>query len=40
MQERTHTLNELKNIEHVREFLINKGAIDADGFNNYITEIS
>lgn len=40
MQERTHTLNELKNIEHVREFLINKRAIDADGFNDYITEIS
>ncbi len=40
MQEREHTLNELKNIEKVRNFLINKGAIDADGFDDYMAELS
>lgn len=32
MQEREHTLAELNKMEQVRNFLLNGGAIDADGF--------
>jgi len=39
MQEREHTLRELNKMESVRNFLINEGAIDADGLMDYLTEI-
>lgn len=39
MQERAHTLAELNKMETVRNFLIDGGAIDADGFIDYISEI-
>jgi hypothetical protein len=39
MQEREHTLAELKNMENVRNFLIDGGAIDADGFVDFLSEI-
>ena len=39
MQEREHTLRELNKMETVRNFLINEGAIDADGFVDYLSEI-
>lgn len=38
MQEREHTLKELRKMEHVRNLLIEQGAIDADGFEDYLTE--
>lgn len=38
MQEREHTLEELRKMEQVRELLISEGAIDADGFENYLVE--
>lgn len=39
MQEREHTLRELNKMEYVRNFLINEGAIDADGLVDYLAEI-
>ena len=38
MQEREHTLKELCKMEQVRNLLIEQGAIDADGFEDYLTE--
>ena len=40
MQEREHTLRELNNMELVRSLLLQEGAIDADGFTDYLSEIS
>jgi hypothetical protein len=39
MQEREHTLAELNKIELVRNFLLSGGAIDADGFVDFLSEI-
>ncbi len=39
MQEREHTLNELKKMEQVRNYLIINQAIDADGFADYMSEL-
>ena len=39
MQERQHTLHELNIMESVRNFLINEGAIDADGLVDYLAEL-
>ena len=39
MQEREHTLNELKKMEQVRNYLIRNQAIDADGFADYMSEL-
>lgn len=39
MQEREHTLIELNKMEQVRNFLLAGGAIDADGFVDYLSEI-
>ena len=39
MQERTHTLRELNKMEHVRRVLLEHGAIDVDGFEDYLKEI-
>lgn len=39
MQEREHTLAELNKMELVRNFLLAGGAIDADGFIDYLSEI-
>lgn len=39
MQEREHTLAELNRMEAVRRVLIDGGAIDADGFMDYLSEI-
>ena len=39
MQEREHTLTELKKMESVRSFLLEGGAIDADGFIDFMSEI-
>lgn len=39
MQEREHTLAELKKMEEVRNFLLDGGAIDTDGFIDYMSEI-
>ena len=39
MQEREHTLAELRKMESVRNFLLQGGAIDADGFIDYMSEI-
>lgn len=39
MQEREHTLNELQKMESVRNFLLKSGAVDADGFKDYLKEI-
>lgn len=39
MQEREHTLAELNKMETVRNVLLNAGAIDADGFDDYLSEI-
>ena len=40
MQEREHTLNELKKMEIVRNHLISNQAVDADGFVDYLAELS
>ena len=40
MQEREHTLAELNKMEMVRNVLLDCGAIDADGFVDYLAEIS
>ena len=39
MEEREHTLAELKKMEAVRNFLLNGGGIDADGLIEYMSEI-
>ena len=39
MHEREHTLNELKKMEQVRNYLISNQAIDADGFVNFLSEL-
>lgn len=39
MQEREHTLAQLKKMESVRQFLLDGGAIDADGFEDFLSEI-
>lgn len=39
MQEREHTLAELKKMESVRNFLLDNNAIDADGFVDFYSEI-
>ena len=36
MQEREHTLEELRKLEKVRNFLLSEGACDMDGFYNLI----
>lgn len=38
MQEREHTLAELNKMEQVRNYLLNSGAIDADGFVELLSE--
>ena len=38
MQERAHTLAELNKMEEVRNFLLNEGAIDEDGFVDFLSE--
>ena len=40
MQEREHTLNELNKMEQVRNYLISNQAIDADGFVDFLSELS
>lgn len=39
MKEREHTLAELNKMEMVRNFLLSGGAIDSDGFVDYLSEI-
>lgn len=39
MQDRDHTLNELKQMEKVRSFLLNKGIVDDDGFKDYLKDL-
>lgn len=39
MQERAHTLAELNKMEEVRNYLLSEGAIDADGFVDFLSEI-
>ncbi|MBO7647198.1 MAG: hypothetical protein J6S56_03780 [Bacteroidales bacterium] len=36
MAERSHTLEELAKLEHVRNYLLDNGVYDLDGFNDYI----
>ena len=36
MAERSHTLEELAKLERVRNFLLDRGVYDLDGFNDYI----
>ena len=36
MQEREHTLEELRKLEKVRNFLLSEGACDMDGFYDLI----
>ena len=40
MEERGHTLKELRKMEQVRNLLIEQGAIDADGFEDFMNEIN
>ena len=40
MQEREHTLKELSKMEQVRNYLIGNQAIDADGFMDFLSELS
>jgi hypothetical protein len=40
MEEREHTLKELRKMEQVRNLLIEQGAIDADGFEDFMNEIN
>jgi hypothetical protein len=37
MEEREHTLEELKKMEQVRRYLIDNGVFDSEGLNDYIT---
>lgn len=39
MQEREHTLAELNKMEVVRSFLLSGGAVDAEGFEDFLSEI-
>lgn len=39
MQEREHTLAEINKMEAVRKFLLDNGAVDADGFVDFLSEI-
>jgi hypothetical protein len=39
MQERPHSNLELQKIEKVRNFLLNEGIIDNEGFIDYISEL-
>jgi hypothetical protein len=39
MQEREHTLDELQKMEQVRNFLLDGGAIDTDGFVELLSEL-
>lgn len=39
MQERELTLQELNKMEQVRNYLIGEGAIDADGFEDFLSEL-
>lgn len=39
MQEREHTLRELNKMEQVRNYLISEGAIDVDGFEDFLSEL-
>lgn len=39
MQEREHTLEELRKMEKVRCFLLDGGAVDADGFAEFLSEL-
>ena len=36
MAERSHTLAELAKMEQVRNYLLDNGVFDLDGFNDYI----
>ena len=36
MKERSHTLAELAKMERVRNYLLDNGVYDLDGFNDYI----
>ena len=36
MEERSHTLEELAKLERVRNYLLDNGVYDLDGFNDYI----
>ena len=38
MEEREHTLNELKKLEFVRNFLIEEGAYDIEGFYDLVND--
>lgn len=38
MEERQHTLQELQKLEKVRNFLVNAGVVDTDGFTECVTE--
>lgn len=40
MEEREHTLMELQKMEKVRSFLIAENVVDADGFKDYMSELS
>lgn len=40
MQEREHTLLELKKMEQVRSFLLDQNIIDKDAFTDYMNELS
>lgn len=40
MGERAHTLCELTKMETVRNFLIDQGVVDFDGFEDYANELS
>ena len=39
MEEREHTLNELKKMEQVRDYLISNQVIDAEGFGDFLSEL-
>ena len=39
MEERQHTLDELKRMEQVRNYLIDNGVLDVDGLYEYNDEI-
>ena len=36
MEERRHTMEELAKLERVRNYLLDNGVYDLDGFNDYI----
>lgn len=39
MQDREHTIKELKQMEKVRSFLLSNGIVDDDGFKDYLKEL-